>query len=477
MGRTEGSGESRHLENAGMSGNKTQRVRDPVHGLIVFRGDEPLDQLAWRLLDTQEFQRLRRIKQLGVSEFVFPNATHTRFAHSVGVFHTARTLVEIIRREVAEYEPLRAEVAVIAALLHDIGHGPFSHTFENVQKSRDVKKRHEQWTADMIRNPEGGIRPLLDAYREDGSFTEEVAGLLEAEDPADIYHAVVSSSFDADRLDYLRRDRFMTGTGAGAIDFDWLMEQVRVREIAMEPAEADVDDDDPDARVATFCLDAKALPAAEQFLLARFTLHEQVYFHKTTRCVEQMIAKLLRRIATLAMEESTAAGETGLAPGHALLRFFGKDGETLANYAALDDAVIVGSLGAMRGAADSEVADMAGRLLDRRLYKTLDLRAFGSDKGRQARAERRIEETFAAGLADGTVLKDKEAAVTIYTQIGGDDDKMHKKLHILDASKPREITDLSDMIKALGERRSFTRYYFANDEDRQQAMNPRRSRV
>ncbi len=176
------------------------------------------------MVDTPEFQRLRRIKQLGVSDFVFPNATHTRVAHSIGVFHVARILVEIIEREISgigqEFDPPRAEVAVIAALLHDLGHGPFSHTFEGVQLSRGIGRRHEQWTGDIIRNPEGNIRPLLDTYKPGGRFCGAVAALIEAEDPEDIYHAVVSSSFDADRLDYLRRDRLMTGTGAGAVDFD-----------------------------------------------------------------------------------------------------------------------------------------------------------------------------------------------------------------------------------------------------------------
>ncbi len=122
-----------------MSEPRTQRVRDPVHGLIIFRYDNALDQLAWRLLDAPEFQRLRRIKQLGFSDFVFPSATHSRFAHCIGVFHTARKLVEVIDRErnAAGQKPdeRREEVAIIAALLHDLGHGPFSHTFEGVQKS------------------------------------------------------------------------------------------------------------------------------------------------------------------------------------------------------------------------------------------------------------------------------------------------------------------------------------------------------
>ncbi|WP_114374492.1 HD domain-containing protein [Elioraea thermophila] len=116
----------------------SKRLRDPVHGLIVFAVEnDPVDRLAWRLLDTPELQRLRRIRQLGVSEFTFPGAVHTRFAHSIGVFHMARTLVRVIAREMARngetQDDRKAEVALIAALLHDLGHGPFSHSFEHVQ--------------------------------------------------------------------------------------------------------------------------------------------------------------------------------------------------------------------------------------------------------------------------------------------------------------------------------------------------------
>jgi uncharacterized protein len=449
---------------------RTQRVRDPVHGLIVFRANSPLDRLAWQLLDTPEFQRLRRIKQLGVSEYVFPNATHSRFAHSIGVFHVARTLVRIIEREIdgiaQAFDPLRAEVAVIAALLHDLGHGPFSHTFERVQLSRGLGKRHEQWIADIIRNPHGKIRPLLDAYKLGGRFCDDVAALIEAEDPQDIYHAVVSSSFDADRLDYLRRDRLMTGTGAGAIDFDWLMEHVRVREITIEAADA-IDEVDQE-RVPTFCLDKKALPAAEQFLLARYTLHEQVYFHKATRCVEHMIAKLLRCVAGLARHPKIAL-QTGLDCHHPLLRFFAEEGVTLTNYLALDDVVVMGAIERMTHAADRALADLASRLRERRLYKTLDVREFGHDVGRQRGRARHIDSIFEAKIKSEAVIKDEEAAVSIYSHIGGDDDKAHKRLHILDAKRLREITDMSSIVKQLEQKTQFTRYYFENESDRQLA--------
>ena len=118
------------------SAKRTNRIRDPVHGLIVFGGSgdthrDETDRIAWDLLNTREFQRLRRIRQLGFYDLVFPGATHSRFAHSVGVYHLARRLARVIARwEGAAHDPGRERVALLAALLHDVGHGPLSHTFE-----------------------------------------------------------------------------------------------------------------------------------------------------------------------------------------------------------------------------------------------------------------------------------------------------------------------------------------------------------
>lgn len=447
---------------------RDQRIRDPVHGLITFRKSDPLDQLAWRLLDTEEFQRLRRIKQLGPADFIFPGATHSRFAHCIGVFHTARSLLDIIRREIGAvgqtFDRPRAEVAVLAALLHDVGHGPLSHAFESVQKARGLKKKHEKWSAEIVRNESGKIRPMLDSYRP--GLASEVADLLDTEDPKDIYHAVVSSSFDADRLDYLRRDRLMTGTQAGAIDFDWLMEHVRVREVEIDAPDAD-DSGFMPIGVPTFCLDAKARPAAEQFLLARYTLHDQVYFHKGKRCVERMLAELLRRVAVWAIEQDAAA-ETGLVVDHALLRFF-KSG-SLADYLALDDTVLWGALEPMTRAADREIAELSSRLLGRGLYKTLDIASIGDDPDAQVRWAKRIDKKFADALRVGTVLKDDDAKLTIYTEIGGDEERMHKKLHVLVGDKPSEIGNRSPLVKALVAPRIFTRYYFSTESARNAAI-------
>src|SRR5690242_10639752 len=152
--------------------DKTRRIRDPIHGLIVFDEKNDTDLLAWRLIQTPEFQRLRRIKQLGVSELIFPSATHTRFAHSIGVYHNARKLMGVIRREVGdtEFDRDRARVILIAALLHDLGHGPFSHAFERARETlahgrgRKTIEKHEKFTARLILAEDGDVRPVLDAF-------------------------------------------------------------------------------------------------------------------------------------------------------------------------------------------------------------------------------------------------------------------------------------------------------------------------
>ena len=294
--------------------------------------------------------------------------------------------------------------------------------------------------------------------------------MLLSEDPKDIYHSIVSSSFDADRLDYLRRDRLMTGTGAGAIDFDWLIEHVRVCDVRLDPAE---EEEDGEQTIPTFCIHLKALPAAEQFLLARYTLHEQVYFHKTTRCTEAMIAKLLRLVAAHAERDATSGKAVGLENNHPLFLFFADDGATVQNYLALDDGVVTAALERMKGATDKDVAELANRIRTRDLYKTLDVCAFGSDEGRQRHKARQIDRRFKDEIEAEAALKDESATLSIYTQIGGDDEKAHKKMRILDGDGvPIEITALSKILGPLGAnglKRTFTRYYFASDSDRDAA--------
>ena len=197
-----------------------QRIRDPLYNLIEFRA-EAIDDLLWRIIQTEDFQRLRRIKQLGFSEFVYPGATHTRFAHSIGVFHLARRLIEIIDLKLKQRgSPLsnvmKKETALCAALLHDLGHGPFSHAFEEVGKRLNLPfVNHERVTEKLIR--EGKIGQLLESYNT--GLSANVAAAIG--EHSDIYSSVVSGQFDADRLDYMQRDRLMTGTNTGNVDLEW----------------------------------------------------------------------------------------------------------------------------------------------------------------------------------------------------------------------------------------------------------------
>jgi hypothetical protein len=179
---------------------RPQRIRDPLHGIVEFRG-EKFENVLWRTIQTRPFQRLRRVKQLGFSELVYPGATHSRFAHSLGTFHV---------------DPDRVQQVLVATLLHDLGHGPFSHAFEDVGKRLGLKlSDHEHWSRRLIRETE-----IADVLREvTTGYAEDVADIIGRGHPKNMYEAVVSSQFDADRLDYMQRDRLMTGTQHGAIDF------------------------------------------------------------------------------------------------------------------------------------------------------------------------------------------------------------------------------------------------------------------
>ena len=174
---------------------KPRRIRDPVHGFVVFcegksRLQDDTDRIAWRLLNTGEFQRLRRIHQLGFSDLVYPGATHSRFAHSIGVYHTARQLIEIIRRRQGSLDENRAREVMLAALLHDVGHGPFSHAFEDVAKAVGLPKRHEDWSAEIV---EGDTEVNRELQHADITLPRTVSKVLKDKDqPEDIYATVVA---------------------------------------------------------------------------------------------------------------------------------------------------------------------------------------------------------------------------------------------------------------------------------------------
>ena len=445
-----------------MSDQRTQRIRDPIHGLIVFRSTDEVDRIAWKLINTPEFQRLRSIKQLGLSDFVFPGATHTRFAHCIGVFHTARQLVAAIRREVGcKFKEERAETAVLAALLHDVGHGPFSHAFERIEGEDGQSRRHEDWTADIVTG-DTRIHCVL------GDRADEIGELLQQQDPTDIYASVVSSQFDADRLDYLRRDRYMTGTGSAAIDFDWLLDNLRVGPIMVQRRQGGRSDGGEDfVEAEGFYLNHKSLPAAEEYLLARFHLYQQVYLHKTTRAAECMLTALLSRIVDMAGRERGAT--TGLPDGHPLLLYLA-DRKALGAYLALDDAIVWSGLAFMASSGDAGIRGLASSLRERRLYKCFDAgeraRRAGGDTLPRYRKRLKERERSVGGDFRRSHLEDS-GRIGLYGRHGFDEPGALQKVLVerQGDSRPEDISEISEILRGVAEKRLY-RVYAPDEETR-----------
>ncbi|MBN7804831.1 HD domain-containing protein [Agrobacterium rosae] len=340
---------------------KAQRIRDPLHNIVEFKATE-FEDVLWRITNTRPFQRLRRVKQLGFSDFVYPGATHSRFIHSIGVFHTARILMDVINRELGgQKKPMREQLALAAALVHDVGHGAFSHAFEDVGQKLGLQMADHEVVSDLlIRDSE-----ISEVLSDIGSgFANDVADIIK-KGPSDIYSAVVSSQFDADRLDYIRRDRLMSGTNHGAIDFEWLLANLKIETIPYGV------DNSPLQSIETFCLGPKALFAAEAYVLGLFQLYPTLYLHKTTRGAEKLFSELLLHVF-----EAAANGKgykTGLPQNHPLLKF--AVGTTdYKQVLDLDDSVIWGSLSLFAESDIPAISEAARRLKDRRLYKAIDIR-------------------------------------------------------------------------------------------------------
>lgn len=456
---------------------KTQRVRDPIHDLVVFDEKDEIDQLAWRLINTPEFQRLRRIRQLGVSEFVFPGATHTRFAHSIGVYHNARRLIRLIDDHLIDSAekpnsgdvPPSADRSVVirlAALLHNIGHGPFSHAFEGARlalakvKGQEKIRKHEFFSAELIRHESSGICRVLSEF--DAGLPAEIAQAIEADDPTDVYHAVVSSSFDADRLDYLLRDRYMTGTQAGSVDLEWLLNNLIIEDIPLSQEEEAAEQ----TLVPTFAFAEKARSAAEDFLLARYRLFTNVYLHKTTRGFEKVVTALIQWLGAPGNAE-----RVGIEGDHPLIRFLTTDGDgRVEDYALLDDVTIWGLIERLGRCPEEHPKALARCLLDRNRPKCLDLSRHFRDSQLLPGTDKKLIGRFEQSMG-GTVFRDA-ASVTLYKDLDGMPAKEHKLVRVRSSTSLEEISRFSDTIISsnLQRDRRFLRYYFLTDSEYEAAL-------
>ncbi len=261
-------------------------VCDPVHGEI------PLSRLEQRLIDTPSFQRLRNLKQLGLASLVYPNATHTRFAHSLGVFRLMSRIFDLLVTQGRFTDDDRRKMR-IAALLHDIGHYPYSHLMEFIDKDKHRPKflraaqpteaagttferypDHEK-IGQIVITKRSDVTEVLTTAQID---PEEIASIIRSQHPNLAYNRLMHSSLDVDRMDYMLRDSLGTGVPYGRIDIDYLLNNLEV-----------VDQEG----VLDVVVSHKAATAAEHFLVARYFMHKAVYFHKTTFGLEALLRQVL----------------------------------------------------------------------------------------------------------------------------------------------------------------------------------------
>lgn len=336
---------------------KTSRsYHDPLHGAITLHASDPDEALLIQLIDTPVFQRLRRIRQLGPASLTFHGAESSRFTHSLGVMAIARRAFDQLQRRYPDLAPYRATV-ICAALLHDIGHGPFSHTAEEI-----FGLHHEYWTRRIVGEwPE--IRQQLDRHSPD--LAESIDQVYSHHHPVDLVWQLVSSQLDCDRLDYLLRDSYFTGASYGQIDLDRLL-------MALEF--------EPESGRLTVA--HKGLSAVEHYLVVRHFMYAQVYNHAKNISVTWLLEQAFLRARQLAEAEQLPADEVVSAwlktPQQPL---------SLETYLAGDDIVFTYHLQRWRHHDDPLLADCCRRFLDRDLLKTLEVTRLPPDQQTQLLAE------------------------------------------------------------------------------------------
>src|ERR1041384_1908654 len=266
------------MERRRMSSRREKMIRDPVHDVIAFGLDDPGEALLFSLINAVEFQRLRRIRQLGLAALAYPGADHSRYGHSLGAMETARKMLDQLGRSfaIAKHDRL---VCLGAVLLHDLGHGPLSHVFERVSELN-----HEEQTQRLVFDSDTQVHQIL---REcDSQLPRRVGEVMRCRPNDSFYGDILCSQLDADRFDYLLRDNLMTGSRYGDYDLGWLLHALTIG-----------------AEGRRLAVTFKGVSAVEAYLQSRYHMYRNVYFHKVVRSAEGMMKLVLQRARRLAVQD------------------------------------------------------------------------------------------------------------------------------------------------------------------------------
>lgn len=414
--------ENEHIEQSSGSKHLSEKIyRDSVHNIIRLKTDSDEGKLLVALIDTAEFQRLRRIRQLGLAHFAYQAAEHSRFTHSLGALHLATRVLAKLDQNYSISDSDRTAVRC-AALLHDIGHGPFSHVIEPI-----LGFHHEEFTIQAVLSENTEVGRVLNSFSPE--LQAKVGSIIRGDFKPAALAQLVSSQLDVDRMDYLLRDSLMTGAKYGIYDLEWIIKSLEIDE----------------ARDRIY-VSARGLYAVEDYLQARYYMFRQVYFHRTLRSAEAVLRSLLRRAFKL-FAEGKAVWFAGNTPIEKVLR-----GEKLEleEHLRLDDADVMFHIKQWQSSDDSILADLAQRFLSRRLFKAFDLDM--PEDERQVFLQNARAAVENAGFDPEYYFIEDRAGEEPYYFYTNDESDPKKQIYVEDGfSRPeiREISSVSAAVRGL----------------------------
>ncbi|CAM4170361.1 HD domain-containing protein [Lederbergia lenta] len=410
-----------HDSNLKLSEEKV--FKDPVHRYVHVR-----DKIIWELIGTKEFQRLRRIKQLGTTYLTFHGAEHSRFNHSLGVYEIVRRVVDDVFKGRPEWNEDERLLSLCAALLHDLGHGPFSHSFEKV-----YHLDHEQFTKRIILG-DTEVNKVLKRVSVD--FPQKVADVIGKTYHDKLVVSLISSQIDADRMDYLQRDAYFTGVSYGHFDMERILRVMRPREDQV-------------------VFKSSGMHAVEDYIMSRYQMYWQVYFHPVTRSAEVILTKILQRAKALYENSYSFKYE----PSHFVSLF--EEKVTLADYIKLDESVILYYFQMWEEEDDFILRDLCYRFMNRNLFKYVEF-----DPARQYKLLSRLDELFRQADIDPDYYLAVDSSSDLpydFYRPGEEEERLPIQL-LMPNGDVRELSRESTIVDAIsGKRRTDHKLYFPED--------------